>query len=444
MNAPASRDVYRTSRLLDFASARELTAQVGHPPDLWPEVALKELIDNALDAAEEAGTPPAVGVRLDGRVLEVADEGPGIPDDVVADVLDFTVRVSSREAYVGPTRGAQGNALKTILAMPFALDGKTGLVEIEARGTLHRIGFAVDPIAQKPTVRHERLQGGRDLGTAVRIHWPGPVGGDAIAELATAYVLLNPHLRLHLDLGGGDPWDFAPTKPDWNRWRPSDPEPALWYDVERLERRIAAAIHHDRTRGERVRTVRAFVATFQGLTSTARQKELLARLSLQRANLEEAFVTASGELDRGKIAGLLAAMQAYAKPVRPRLLGECGLVHLRRKSAGEAVLHKWIEVDDDPHAPVLCEAALILLDKGQHRDVTVGINNSPALAGGDAYPGLWRVLDYAAVTADDPVWFYMHLAGPRFDFADRGKSRLTLHYDVRDRIDTALLAMLEP
>jgi hypothetical protein len=37
----------------------------------------------------------------------------GIAPQTVADVLDYAVRVSSREAYVSPTRGAQGNALKT-------------------------------------------------------------------------------------------------------------------------------------------------------------------------------------------------------------------------------------------------------------------------------------------------------------------------------------------
>ena len=41
-------------------------------------------------------------------------------------LLDYTVRVSSREAYVSPTRGAQGNALKTIVAMPFVLDEEMG------------------------------------------------------------------------------------------------------------------------------------------------------------------------------------------------------------------------------------------------------------------------------------------------------------------------------
>jgi DNA topoisomerase VI subunit B len=100
-------------------------------------VVLKELTDNALDAAEEAGIPPVVRVRLDGSVLEIADQGPGIPDDVITDILDFTVRVSSREAYVGPTRGAQGNALKTIVAMPFALEAVMDLRGGEAQMNGH-------------------------------------------------------------------------------------------------------------------------------------------------------------------------------------------------------------------------------------------------------------------------------------------------------------------
>ncbi len=152
-------ETFSTSRLLDFASERELTAQIGHSPDMWPQVVVKELVDNALDAAEETGTAPQVEVTVTENLIEVRDNGPGIPGDVVDGVLDFGVRLSSREAYVGPTRGAQGNALKTILAMPFALDGTAGLVEVEARGTLHRLRFAVDPIAQEPRVRHTVTEG---------------------------------------------------------------------------------------------------------------------------------------------------------------------------------------------------------------------------------------------------------------------------------------------
>jgi len=36
--------------------------------------------------------------------------------------LNYSTRSSSREAYCSPTRGAQGNALKTIVAMPFTIE----------------------------------------------------------------------------------------------------------------------------------------------------------------------------------------------------------------------------------------------------------------------------------------------------------------------------------
>ena len=77
-------------------------------------------------------------------MIRVRDNGPGLPADTVASILDFTTRTSSREAYVAPDRGRQGNALKLVVAMPFALSEGEGLVEIAAHGICHRIAFRVD------------------------------------------------------------------------------------------------------------------------------------------------------------------------------------------------------------------------------------------------------------------------------------------------------------
>ena len=112
------RTTFRTSRLAEFCSTRELVAQTGHPIAEWPLVILKELTDNAIDICEEKDIAPeiAVTVSTEEGTITVADNGPGIPPQTVVDVLDYTVRVSSREAYVSPTRGAQGNALKTTSA----------------------------------------------------------------------------------------------------------------------------------------------------------------------------------------------------------------------------------------------------------------------------------------------------------------------------------------
>jgi hypothetical protein len=95
------RETFRTSRLLDFCSQRELVKQIGHPVDHWALVILKELVDTALDAAEEASTAPTIAIEVaDGEITIIVDNGPGIPTETVADVRDVTVRVSPREAYV--------------------------------------------------------------------------------------------------------------------------------------------------------------------------------------------------------------------------------------------------------------------------------------------------------------------------------------------------------
>jgi DNA topoisomerase VI subunit B len=114
------RVAFTTSRLAEFCSVKELTAQTGHGPEEWPLVIGKELIDNACDAAEEAGIAPAIEVSVstvDGEIT-VVDDGAGLPKETIARILDYSSRTSSKEAYVSPSRGQQGNAMQCILAMP--------------------------------------------------------------------------------------------------------------------------------------------------------------------------------------------------------------------------------------------------------------------------------------------------------------------------------------
>src|ERR687891_1504196 len=170
--ATLERTTFRTSRLLEFCSRKEVVAQTGHEPDAWPLVVLKELVDNALDVCEEAGTAPEVRIKLTNSSITVTDNGPGIPPETVASILDFTTRTSSREAYVSPTRGAQGNALKTLLAMPFVLDGDTGTIQIEARGVKHTITCRVDRIQQKPVISHDYEASFVKNDTFVTVPWP--------------------------------------------------------------------------------------------------------------------------------------------------------------------------------------------------------------------------------------------------------------------------------
>ena len=172
-----TRVAFRVSRLMEFCSERELINQTGHSAWDWPLVVAKELIDNALDAAEEAEVAPSIAVEVEKETIIVEDNASGLDADTIESVLDYTIRVSSREAYVSPTRGAQGNALKTILAMGYVLskyaDGAAtaGVTIIEARGVRHRIEFQVDHINSQPKIvrrphplRSRSEQGSRSNG----------------------------------------------------------------------------------------------------------------------------------------------------------------------------------------------------------------------------------------------------------------------------------------
>ena len=163
---------FTTSRSLEFCNEKELVTQTGQPVEDWPLYLLKELFDNLLDACEEEGVAPQVSVAVEDGKIIVTDNGPGIPAETIEGVLDFSVRVSSREAYVSPTRGAQGNALKTIIAIPFALDGRKGRVTIEAHGIAHDIEMSVDQVHQQPRLNRTCAASSVTTGTRFTVFWP--------------------------------------------------------------------------------------------------------------------------------------------------------------------------------------------------------------------------------------------------------------------------------
>src|SRR5574337_2049264 len=167
------RSTVRKSRSLDFSSIDELIAQTGHPVEEWPLVVCKELLDNSLDACEEARIPPVLTITIDRSGITVSDNGPGLSTDTITGIVDFSARTSSRYGYMAPDRGRQGNALKTLIAMPSVLDGKRGHVDIFTLGTHHKIVVTLDRIQQQPIVMHETFPDRTvKIGSSIKIAWP--------------------------------------------------------------------------------------------------------------------------------------------------------------------------------------------------------------------------------------------------------------------------------
>jgi hypothetical protein len=467
------RETFRTSREMDFFSEKELITQTAHAIREWPLVIVKELMDNALDACEEADVSPIIDVSADAAGITVADNGPGLPEATLRGQLDFTVRVSNREAYISPCRGAQGNALKTLLPLPCVLDPDGGKFIVAAHGKRHTITCGADPISQRPVI-HDDVVDMPTRGTSVRLEWTSSVEdgvvlwpfdgllpsrikdpddeddgyrsifADSFRMLVEGFALFNPHATIRLDWFGEETtWEA--TLPGWQKWKPCQPTSAHWYELPHLERLIGAYITHDRDAGKD-RLISDFVAEFDGLARSGKRTKVLTDTGLKRVPLSQ--LVAGDRLDSARVAELLAAMQRHTRLVQSPRLGMIGEDHLKARLLGMGVLPESFrysrklgkstnaQTNGDAKAsflPWVLESAFGWLgpEAEDQRRIYTGANWSAAIGNpfrefGGTGEGLERALAEMRATFDEPVVFVLHLAHPRVEYRDRGKSALVI------------------
>ena len=435
----SARETFATSRLLDFFSEKELVAQIGHSKADWPLVAIKELIDNALDACEEADIAPTIEVTVSEESLSVQDNGSGLPTKIVARILDYTVRVSSREAYCEPARGAQGNALKTLVAMPFVLSGNhEGRLTIRACGIEHQITVRVDQIRQTPVIQHQTVAASQvQTGTFVQIHWPRSACSllDDFArmyKLALTFVCLNPHLTLTFRHFAEPECRWPAIAPNWLKWTAQEPHVAHWYSPERFERLVAAYLAQDQQIGKS-RLVSEFIAEFRGFTRSSARKPILETLALDRKPLT-IFATPDG-VDRCQTDRLLAELQNRSRATDPIKLGLIGKERISQRftQSGyhmETFKYQRLIGNDRQGLPRIFETAFAYHPRRDRRLLLTGINWSASLLnpfrqlGG--YTGLDTYLQDFRAGEHEPIALLIHLAGPGIQYTDRGKSAVAI------------------
>jgi DNA topoisomerase VI subunit B len=427
MNA-VTRTTFTTSRQLEFFSEEELCRQTGHDRTQWPAVILKELIDNSLDACEEHEISPIIDVRCDGTSIEVADNGPGIPADTVAKMLDFESRTSSRAAYVAPDRGAQGNALKTLVGISHVLGAQLTII---SRGILHRIAVNVDEVRQLPNISHEMFDVDRTGGTLVRLEWPAcegqgkwPMGdADLNVELAQTwwimfgFAAINPHLTICFRWFDKLRFDRQASDQNWAKWKASRPTSPHWYRHDDLVRLAAAYV----SCGQDL-LVRDFVAMFDGLSRTAKRKAVLDTAGLHRAKLSD-LMTSDNQF--GGLTNLLRAMQENSCPVKPKSLGIIGREHLSEMltSYGGADSIRYRKTEGFyQQLPYVLEVGFARLNGMRGTQFVSGANFSAGI--NDLFSRTRGWID--DLSDEDPVVIFTHLVCPRLTFADRGKGALLL------------------
>jgi DNA topoisomerase VI subunit B len=463
-----TRVAFRVSRLMEFCTLRELQNQTGHSVNDWPLVVLKELLDNALDVCEEAEVAPVISIEVERGSITIRDNASGFEPKTIKSILDYTIRVSSREAYVSPTRGAQGNALKTILAMGYVLDREfendgnaeaVGMTIIETRGVEHCIEFRVDHVNNEPKITHTTKPSAIQIGTKITVKWPAKFKWEdegwgewriheRFKRLAESYAWFNPHLTLRGTWYGHRFINIAATDSAWEKWNPRKPTSAHWYDETRLQRYLAAHVARDREL-KRNRTVREFIAEFRGLSGTAVQHKILAEVGCSHQSMAQFF--GIDQVNREGIAKLLASMRKHSKPVAPKQLGIIGAQHLKQRvleAGGNAdtfkyVLRKGFTNDGIPyvietafclHQSALTKGAVVSRKLITGANWSVGINN-PFRHFGSTGEGLETTLAEVRANAKEPVICAVHLASASIQYADRGKSSIILSDDAEQPHD---------
>ena len=424
---------------------------------------LKELVDNALDACEEAEVAPVIQIDVSDDEIVIQDNGLGMPAETIRSVQDYSVRVSTREAYVSPSRGAQGNALKTILAMAYVLDRERpnspdneaaiGTTVIETMGVLHKIEFQVNHVTNEPRLTYTTGASAVTNGTRVTLRWPRfewPYYGYLIdrAErefkaLAEAYVWFNPHLSLRGSWKGTEFINCEASDPQWMKWGPRNPTSPHWYNESRLQRYMSAHVARD-LEASVDRPVREFIAEFRGLSSTRKQKAILHELGVSHRSLREFF--GADKVNRDGIANLLGAMKRHSEPVKPKLLGVISKEHLKAKflaAGGDEDTFEYrrrqdVSEHDIPYVVEFCfglHSSAMEDSKSVHRKIVTGTNWSAAIKNpfrsfGRTGEGLESTLAKVRANATQPVICALHLASAHLQFADRGKSSIITSGDV--------------
>ena len=116
---------------MDFVSLKGIQTKIGVGTDKLLIFVLKELVDNALDFIDRSGKPNPVvivSVREEGNKIKVtvanSDFGlanSGFTEPSVRNIFNLADYYSTKRNQQRITRGALGDALKTVLGVPYAL-----------------------------------------------------------------------------------------------------------------------------------------------------------------------------------------------------------------------------------------------------------------------------------------------------------------------------------
>ncbi len=174
--------------------------------------AIKEAVDNSLDACEEAGILPEILVEISPTGestfrIAVEDNGPGIVRDQVGKIFGKLL-YGSKFHKLSQSRGQQGIGIAAAGMYGQLTTGKSVLIRSRTgkRAKAHEFLLSIDTARNKPDIhKDEEIEWEKAHGTRVEIELEGRYqkGLRSVDMYLKQTAIANPHLTLHyVDPGG--------------------------------------------------------------------------------------------------------------------------------------------------------------------------------------------------------------------------------------------------
>ncbi len=464
-------EAFSFSREFDFVRLDGLRRATGRPPHEWDIYIAKELIDNALDADEVLWRDnltqlPRVHIRMEyisiperqsQQLFVQVGNRTVFPIEQISDIF-ATQWYTSRKAFIkGLTRGALGNALKTLLGIPYALRNRVAgdwgpelkPLSILCNGIEYLPRYVVDSTSQTIRFEWETKESKHIEGTLVSIgldHFEQemPRTLDQVELLAEQYHLCNPHAEFNwtVEIGGQQWTKIYAADPNWmNKYR--GVAPVQWYSPTAFQDLLGAL--YRKHCGNKDNGRLSLEAVFRWFNGFDKEGESIHQGQSLMADIGESFEKKSLTKDdiEGPVATLLyQVLYRHSPRFDSNQLGCIGMKHLSDVLTHTLLIHGDVlyevstDSGDDPNVPFVIEAAVARLKDGK-RQIWTAINFAPTY--GDPFLRRWLhaplqpdqyvfglrgFLDTYGLRDDTPVFLFLHLICPSVEHDEFSKTEI--------------------
>lgn len=476
------------NREFDFVRFEGLLLATGRPPHEWDIYILKELIDNALDADDaewndDPSKAPDINVRIEyirvakrrSQQLFVSVSNRSLFPVAHLDEIFATRRYTSKKAFFKHlTRGSLGNALKTLLGIPYALrqrvasdwapdlnplalycDGKKYLPRYLIDSTDQTIQFSCVTEPGKTVT-------GTEIGIGIdHFEQETPRTLADLTRLAERYHLCNPHAQFSwtVEIDEQRSEMVYPANPAWvAKFR--ELAPIQWYSQAAFQDLLGALYRQRRSDGgDGTLSLEDLMRRLGGYASSSHPSQLdRARVTLIVKDFGKTELRES-DLEGLVVARLYHALNKHSPRFESFRLGAIGETHacmvlLRTLPCASPVLYDQItDNGSDLSTPFVIEAAVVRLAEGK-RQIMTAINFTPTYGdpflgrgliaptkAGEIVPGLRGLLDAYDMTEEVPIALFLHLICPTVEHNEFSKTQID-HLPFRQDVGLLLDRLL--